>query len=241
APAQGGTSAPSPAASTSAAGAAASAALQQRVGQLESQLAESQRLLQLKNAELASLQAAKAAPAAPATTAPPPAATAPKAATPPPPAATPPAAEAPAAAPTAPPAAAPAASTGTSFLDLLMQYWYVVAGLVAVLVILLVVRAVRSRQEDAFDRSLGRLSQPGFESKPVIESRQSDTVPVRALPGRDEQSYRVEESAAHEQPAGLAAADTSASGRHVAIDENVPSEAPVALDQGDPLAEADFH
>jgi pilus assembly protein FimV len=249
APAQGGTSAPSSAATTSAAGAAASAALQQRVGQLESQLAESQRLLQLKNAELASLQA-KAAPPAPATTAPPPAATAPKAATPPPPAATPPAAEAPAAAPTpppapkpqaAPPAAAPAASTGTSFLDLLMQYWYVAAGLVAVLVILLVVRAVRSRQEDAFDRSLGRLSQPGFESKPVIESRQSDTVPVRALPGREEQSYRVEESGAHEQPAGLAAADTSASGRHVAIDENVPSEAPVALDQGDPLAEADFH
>jgi pilus assembly protein FimV len=114
---------------------------------------------------------------------------------------------------------------------------------VAVLVLLLIVRAVRARQEDAFDRSLGRLSEPGFESKPMEHARTNDTVPLRALaPSREEQSYRVEESGTHEQPASLAAKlDTSASGRHVAIDDNIPSEAPVALDQGDPLAEADFH
>ena len=234
--------------------AAASAALQQRVGQLESQLAESQRLLQVKNAELAALQArpaqgaaapAPAAPAAPPAAAPTPApAPAPSAATAPPPAESPAAA-----APTPPPAAKPhvaptpvASESGNSFLDLMEEYWYLPAGLVAVLVILLVLRAVRSRQEDAFDRSLGRLSQPGFESKTLNDqTRVSDTVPLRALgPSREEQSYRVEESGAHELPAA-AIADTGASGRHVAIDDHVPTEAPVALDQGDPLAEADFH
>ena len=128
-------------------------------------------------------------------------------------------------------------------MDLLVQYWYVPAALVAILIVLLVLRAVRARQEDAFDRSLGRLSTTGFESRPE-ELRTTDTMPVRALPPTaDEQGYRVEESGAHEQPPGAAAAlaDTAASGRHVAIDDNVPTEAPVALDQGDPLAEADFH
>jgi pilus assembly protein FimV len=243
----------------SAAAAAASAALQQRVTQLESQLADSQRLLQMKNAELAKLQSrpgqAPVAPTAPTPTPTPvtPAATPPSAAVPAPtpaPAAAPPAAEAPAAAPPPPatvkPAPAPAATpASTSFLDLLVQYWYLPAALVAVLVVLLVMRAVRARQEDAFDRSLGRLSTPGFDARPATEQPQvSDTVPVRALaPSREEQSYRVEESGAHEQPPGAAAAlaDTAASGRHVAIDDNVPTEAPVALDQGDPLAEADFH
>ena len=243
------------AAGAAASSAAASAALQQRVTQLESQLAESQRLLQVKNAELASLQARPAnaapapAPAAPAATpAPPTAAPAP---VPAPSAATAPPAEAPvAAAPPPPavkpkvaPAAAAATQSGNSFLDLLEEYWWLPAGLVAVLIVLLGVRAVRARQEDAFDRSLGRLSQPGFDSKPMGDAAGvNDTAPMRALaPSREEQSYRVEESGAHERPANLAGTDTSASGRHVAIDDNVPTEAPVALDQGDPLAEAYFH
>jgi pilus assembly protein FimV len=243
----GGAPANSAASSAAAASAAAaSAALQQRVGQLEAQLAESQRLLQVKNSELAAMQARSATPTpAPA---PAPAASAPPATPAPAPAApvvTPPA-ETPAAAAPAPvtPAKTPAATakaseSGNSFIDLLEEYWYLPAGLVLVLVVLLVMRAVRARQEDAFDRSLGRLSQPGFDSKPA-ESRGTDTVPLRALtPAREEQGYRVEESGSHEQPAG-ALSDTSASGRHVAID-SVPSEAPVALDQGDPLAEADFH
>ena len=250
-------------AAASGAAAAASAALQQRVTQLESQLADSQRLLQMKNAELAQLQSrpgqAPVTPTAPTPAPAPvtPAATPPSAAAPaptptptPPPAAAPPAAEAPVAAPPPPAAVKPppapaAAPPSTSFLDLLVQYWYLPAALVAVLVVLLVMRAVRARQEDAFDRSLGRLSTPGFDNRPAPEQPQaSDTVPVRALaPSREEQSYRVEESGAHEQPPGAAAAlaDTAASGRHVAIDDSVPTEAPVALDQGDPLAEADFH
>ena len=77
-------------AASAAAAAASAAALNQRVQQLESQLAESQRLLQLRNADLAALQARAAqsaankapAPTAPAATAPAPA---PAAAPPPPP------------------------------------------------------------------------------------------------------------------------------------------------------------
>ncbi len=238
------------------ASAAAAAAMQQRVTQLESQLAESQRLLQLKNSELAQLQSKSTTPAAPppAPAAAPPAASAPTPAPTPAPVVTkPPVAEtpppAPAAAPTPPPAkpavtAAPAAASGTSFMDLLIKYWYLPAALIVVLLVLLVLRLVRSRQEDAFDRSLGRLSTPSFDSRPPAASepsRTADTVPVRALgQSREEQSYRVEESGSHEQPTGVRA-DTSASGRHVAIDDAVPSDAPVALDQGDPLAEADFH
>jgi len=218
---------------------AAAAGLQQRVTQLETQLAESQRLLQLKNSELAALQA-RSAPAAAPTPAPTPA----PAASAPAPVETPPASPPPA--PVVKPVVTPtpvAGASGNSVLDLVKEYWYLPAGLVAILLLLLVVRAVRARQEDAFDRSLGRLSQPGFESKPMEQPRISDTVPVRALaPTREEQSYRVEESGTHEQPSSLVAkGDTSASGRHVAIDENLSGEAPVALDQGDPLAEADFH
>jgi pilus assembly protein FimV len=240
-------------AANSAAAAAAAAGLQQRVTQLETQLAESQRLLQLKNSELAALQARSApsavAPPAPPAPSAPPAATPTPAPTPAPVASAPPPVETPPAAPPAPeakPAVTPAPAagvSGNSVLDLVKEYWYRPAGLGAVLLLLLVGRAGRARQEDAFDRSLGRLSQPGFESKPMEQPRISDTVPVRALaPTREEQSYRVEESGTHEQPSSLVAkGDTSASGRHVAIDENVAGEAPVALDQGDPLAEADFH
>jgi pilus assembly protein FimV len=252
----------SPAASaSSAASAASAAALSQRVQELEGQLADSQRQLQLRNADLAALQARAAAAAAaaaapsptptptpaPSATAPappaPPAATAPVVAAPS--AATPPAAVAPQSKPTPAPAPAVAsAESGNSLLDLIEQYWYVPAALLAVLIVLVVLRFVRARQEDEFDRSLGRL-QPSFETPADDSVRSSDTVPVRTLPSaRPEMSYRVEETGGHEAPSFAPTADsslTSATGHHVAIDDTVTGERPVALDQGDPLAEADFH
>jgi pilus assembly protein FimV len=258
APAAPATAASNAAAAASAAAAAANAAaLNQRVQQLESQLAESQRLLQLRNADLAALQArAAAAPAASAppapTPAPAPAATAP---VPAPPAAAPPATPTPSenavppppATAAAKPKSAPAATSsesGNSVLDLIEQYWYVPAGLMAILIILVVLRFVRARQEDEFDRSLGRL-QPSFENSASDASRASDTVPVRTLPSsRAEMSYRVEETGPHEQPQFATAADAalgSPTSQNVAIDDTVTGERPVALDQGDPLAEADFH
>jgi len=263
----------SPAASAAAAAAAAStAALNQRVEQLETQLADAQRQLQLRNADLAAMQAraaaaaaaTAAAPATPAPTTPTaptatPPSTSPAATAPTPPPSTPPAATTgeqptppaavpqskPATAPTPPPAtAAVNAESGNSLLDLVEQYWYVPAGLLAVLIVLVVLRFVRARQEDEFDRSLGRL-QPSFETPADDSLRSNDTVPVRTLPSaRPEMSYRVEETGGHEQPSFPPVADsslTSATGHHVTIDDTVTGERPVALDQGDPLAEADFH
>jgi pilus assembly protein FimV len=243
-----------------AATAAKDAALQQQVAQLQSQLSDSQRLLQLKNEELARLQARAATPAAapaaaahplpaPPVAATPPAPTpapvsAPVAASPAP--APPPAPEVPAVTPPKPAPVAvahPAVVPETSMLDLAEEYWYVPAGLLAIVIALLVVRAVRSRQEDAFDRSLGRMAEPGFDA-PAPTRLRSDTVPVRALGGvRDEPSYKVEESGSHEAPvfdrAGVVGG--GAGTRPVAVEDHVSTGAPVGIDQGDPLAEADFH
>jgi pilus assembly protein FimV len=277
------TGAPSAATAAAAAGggaaqAAGNAAMSQRVQQLEAQLAESQRLLQMRNDELAQLQArvsqskpatgaapAAAAPAhvppaptpAPAPSVPPAHAPAENAAPAPTPAPTP--APAPAATPTPPPAAAPApakppaeapaaAPSGTSFADLVSEYWYVLIGLVVLIAAAIFgLRHLRSRQEDDFDRSLGRLH-PAFEGTQTNSALRSvDTMPVRTLPSSGtEQSYRVEESGAHEQPTAVLH-DRTAEGpaltatEHVVIDDTVTGEHPVALDQGDPLAEADFH
>ena len=250
---------------------AANAQLQQRVQQLQSQLAESQRLLQLKNSQLADMQARLAKqgnPAAATPAAPPASLAAPSA-----PVATPPAtpavtpapatnANAPAAAP-APAVAAPAAVTppphppvhrpvsvhpkakpapapSSSVLGLLSQYWYALALVALALVGFVVIRARRARREDAFDRSLGHLS-PEIEPELASPAR-SDTMPVRTMASREEPSYSVEESGTHQQPVfdePLPAGE--AGGQRVAIDEGMTGEVPVALDQGDPLAEADFH
>ncbi|HEX4025281.1 MAG TPA: FimV/HubP family polar landmark protein, partial [Steroidobacteraceae bacterium] len=263
------------------------AALRQRVQQLQSQLTQTQRLLQLSNAQLAAMQARltqqNGQPAAPAASAAGAAAASAAAKTPEAPAPVPSPLPTPAASPTPTPAPSPAASatagtaaaaaavasahgtmpavrrngaaaaaahrgaagaeSGNSMLDLLLEYWYVPAALIAILIALLVVRAVRARQEDAFDQSLGRLSTPPYEPSTAPMPR-TDTVPVRTMaPARDnEPAYRVEESGAHEQPVFDEPVNLSeATGQHVAIDEGMTGEVPVALDQGDPLAEADFH
>jgi len=252
--------------------AAAAAALQQRLQQLESQLADSQRLLQARNDELAQLQARanqnQPKPAVP-TPAPPPPVVAPTPAPAPvvptpvptpaptqsatpatPPAVTPPPTATPTPAPTPvakPAVVAPAPASGSSFIELIEEYWYVPALLVAIIIALLVVRYLRARQEDEFDRSVGRLH-PAFEGTATTSAiRAVDTMPVRTLPASvGEQSYRVEESGAHEQPTAFHHDRTSegpavTTGEHVVIDDTVTGEHPVALDQGDPLAEADFH
>jgi pilus assembly protein FimV len=125
---------------------------------------------------------------------------------------------------------------------LLQQYWYVLAAVLLLLIGFAAVRAMRARREDAFDRSLGRLSTPEFEPEAATKSR-TDTMPVRTMAGaREEPSYSVEESGTHQQPVFDEPLPTTDSSAHrVAIDEGMTGEVPVALDQGDPLAEADFH
>ena len=262
-PAEGGAASTSTAASSQ-----ENAKLQGRVRDLESQLQESRRLLEARNAELAQLQARLSAqqgkpastppPAQPtATPAPPPAAAAPA------PAAEAPAAETPAAqaAEETPPAAAepapqeqpakpvrketPAASAsdGGSIFDTLMQYWWALAALVVVILALLGLKAFRSRQRNEFDDSLSRLAASGADSLSREHESSGDTQPLRAGSGlgRDRDAFVVEESGTHERPRFGGEASASAAPRNVPSDETISSETAINLDQGDPLAEADFH
>jgi pilus assembly protein FimV len=243
---------------------------------------EAKRLLELKNQELARIQAqeaAKQAAPAPAAAPPAPAVTPPAAtATPPPPVETAPApadqtsAPAPAVetAPAPPPVVAkapppqpkPAASSG-SFLSTLLGLWWVLALLIALgLLGFFGSRLLRARRKSEFDDSLGRLAAEGAETADLgpISARGSfsdpDLTPAPApapatrpasraaaavpLP---EAAFLVEETGSHERPR-LSATGTQpamAAPKHVASDETISSETAINLDQGDPLAEADFH
>jgi pilus assembly protein FimV len=258
-------------------------ALQGRVKELEGQLSESKRLLELRNAELARLQSQieSQGKAAPATSTPPPAP--PVAATPPPAAAPvpapseapktpvqqeapsasatpPPAAEpAPAAEPTPTPAEADAAArarrphptpatptptdTGGGFVDTLMDYWWALALLAVAIAGFFGLRAWRSRRQSEFDDSLGRLAVAGAASMDRGFAAGGDTSPVRPLTAAtDDGAFLVEESGTHERPRFPGgAAPTAQPARHVSSDETISSETAINLDQGDPLAEADFH
>jgi pilus assembly protein FimV len=232
---------------------AGSQQLQQRVAELEAQLAESKRLLDLRSAELAKLQGHPAAVPAPAPV-PVPAATAKPAAAPtaaepvvaPPPAPVP----APAAEVSKPvvakPAAAPAPSG--SILDLLKDFWYVPLGLLLLLGAFLGLRTARKRREEQPD-PLGGLDHAGDTARePMLRTFDDGTTPLRtpnvgSVPQADE-SFLVEESGINERSAFAAAARTA---RRIDIDEPAPTvsipagDAAGAPEHGDPLAEADFH
>ncbi len=258
----------SPAAGNGTAG-AGNAALRQQVQQLQSQLNDANRRLQLQNAQLADMQQrlqqaaaatpatapaappAASAPASPpvAQSAPPPAVTAapvpPAATTNPNTAAAPPVPAAPA---VKPPAHRPLTvpprklAPSSSLLGSLLQYWWALVVLGVLAIALLTVRMMRSRKEDAFDRSLGRMSTPMLDEPELTNKPRSDTMPVRTMGTREEPAYKVEESGTHQRPVfdePVNLGDTG--GQRVSIDEGMTGEVPVALDQGDPLAEADFH
>jgi pilus assembly protein FimV len=252
-------------------------ALQGRVKDLEGQLSESKRLLEMRNAELAQLQSRLegagrvAAPTSAPT--PPVAATPPSAVAPTPapapteqqppaaqaeaPTATPPPAEepAPSAEPTPTPAAAeettrahrprptPVAPAEGGIFDTLKDYWWAVALLVVALAGFFGMRAWRSRRQSEFDDSLGRLAVAGAASMDRGFAAGGDTSPVRPLTAAtDDGAFLVEESGTHERPRFPGgAAPTAAAARHVSSDETISSETAINLDQGDPLAEADFH
>ncbi len=277
---------------TASAGTAANSAevneLKGRVHDLEGQLAESKRLLDLKNQDLARLQselaakqaAAKAPPPAPTPApAPPPAplpAKPPVAqAAPPPPAPAPAPAEKPApkeappplaqAAPPPPvskplpkplPAAkpAPAPAEGGSILDTIMGYWWVLALVALVLAVVAGLRFLRSRRASEFDDSLGRLAVAAVAGASGAGGALSGGGPGRGSGGFEPPSMRampltepehdvvVEETGIHERPRIAAAgAAPPPAAKHVTADDTISSETAINLDQGDPLAEADFH
>jgi pilus assembly protein FimV len=254
-----------------------SAALQSRVRDLEGQLAESKRLLEMKDAELARMQAQLAAKQSPRPAAVPPPPEAPHAAAPPveqppaaqaaPPPPPPPEATAPPPPPVvanapapAPKHSAPPPDSGGSLLGTIASYWWVLligalaAGAVAAL------RIVRARRASQFDDSLGRLAVAGAGAD--IDLGFSDDAPASPAPSAGasvarnfalpeapirakaaplpESAFLVEETGSHERPR-LTSAGATATARHVSSDETISSETAINLDQGDPLAEADFH
>jgi pilus assembly protein FimV len=229
-------------------------ALQGRVKDLESQLADAHRLLDLKNNELSALQRKLGTPATPVPTPPtqptavptpaPPAAETTPAPTPPAPAentATPPPVT-PAPVPVHKPAPViakkPVPAESGSWIDWLTANWWLPAAVIAALILGLAVTSWRRRQASGGG---GGNDFPSLDSTDISEFR-DPTARVAAGRGSDD-SFVVEESGEHRMPEfsepaehyGERTADLKSP------DDTMSSESAVNLDQGDPLAEADFH
>jgi pilus assembly protein FimV len=242
------------------------AELQGRVRDLEGQLNESKRMLELRNTELADLQAKLAASqqaaAQPAPTPPveqptptpePVAPTTPDAAAPevtttpeavaptPEPAATPsePAPETP-----AEPTRAESEETAAepSLLDTLLGYWqWALGGVAIVALVLLLLKSRGKRKTAEFDDRLGRLAEQGGDrlTEPVESLSDTGRMRAPAIAANIPDDILVEESGSHR--ALQETQDIPLSGPTVRTDDTISSETAVNLDQGDPLAEADFH
>nr|PZN66844.1 MAG: hypothetical protein DIU62_07290 [Pseudomonadota bacterium] len=143
----------------------------------------------------------------------------------------------PAAEPAPAPAAAPAAEdTSGGLLDTLKSYWFVPAGLLAVILALLALVAVRRRREAA--ASFAPLA-PSLDELTLPRERDasSDTFPLRKPADGRDSNIVVEESGAHERT-GTMRRETQT----VDLEEGASTTmGTAALEQGDPLAEADFH
>ena len=243
-PEQGGAA---PSTTTAAAPATADSGLQARVQQLEAELAEARRLLEVRNAELATLQGgvapaepeaapAEAGGAEPATEAVEPSEGAVTEGAAAPAEAEPVAAPEPEPKPEARPAPVEAEP---SLLDRLREYWWVLLGLLAAalgIAVLLRRRQASSTAEDELEQALGRRND---------DLRTRITTPVAREPSIVvEERKAVEPAPARAAPAVAAAGEALASEpsrRPVSIEDTLSGEGPVSIEAGDPLAEADFH
>ncbi len=238
-----------PSAPAAAAGGDEAAKLQARVQQLEAELAEARRLLEVRNAELASLQS-QAAPAVPTTTtageqADEPVAVAPEDAGPPveeAPAVEPvpePVAEEARPKPAAKPAAPTPAQPEPTLLERLLRYWWALGALILGLLALFFIRRRRleTAPADAFDdvfapREAGDLRErpvplaPRREAEILVEERR----PVEPAPSRPQRAAPT-----------VAAPPAEAARKPPAPDDTLSTDAGVSIEAGDPLAEADFH
>jgi pilus assembly protein FimV len=243
-------------------------ALRDRVKDLESQLAESKRLIDIRNAELAELQhkaggpapagknpppvvqerplppppETKTAPTPPPaiTTQPPPQTTPPVTAATPPETISPPPPPPPKPVVKKPVTAAPAASG--SWLDWIEDNWQVPLGVLLAIVAALVFVAWRKRKNSAG----GSMNDLGsvLDETHVSDMNESAARLSAMRNTRNNESIVVEESGQHPVPDFTA--ETGRFGdtgelRTVSPEDTMSSESAVNLDQGDPLAEADFH
>jgi pilus assembly protein FimV len=240
-------------------------ALKDRVKDLEGQLADSKRLIDIRNEELAALQKKLGMPAPPPAAAPPAKPAAPPAVAP-----TPPPAAGTAVAPTPPPSTtatpsalpppepntavpvppaaqaakpvvkkpAPAPVSSGSWLDWLQDNVWLAGAVLAAILALLGFAAWRRRKQN----SIGSPSDfgAGFDETHVADLDESTAKLAAMRRGND--SIVVEESGSHPVPDFTAETgrfgDTGELKSH---EDTFSSESAVNLDQGDPLAEADFH
>ncbi len=227
---------------------AAVGALQAKVSALQSKLAHEKRLLQVKSAALSALQAQMAAAGkkAPAAAAahksaaahkPVPTAHKPATAAQPAPAATRPAAAAhkPVTRPGPHPAPVVAHPAAPGVLaQTLRRYWWALALLVVLLGAYVLARLLHARRESAADERLSESADANIEPdlslpiEPMSESHHEDAIDVH------ETTHEHPHLAATEPPSPVVAT-------HVAADQTISSETALNLEQGDPLAEADFH
>jgi pilus assembly protein FimV len=228
-------------ASAEPAGAAASTAeLQARLQRLETELAEARRLLEVRNAELATLQGGEtprteeagvesAPPGEPAVSAPQSGASESQVAAEP--------APAPQQEEAAPPkkakrTGAQAPPQEPSLFDRLRDYWW--ALLLPLLVALGAVYWSRRRRE----------AEPeGDGLEEALAPQSADELRVRPTARRGEPNILVEERhAAEPAVAAAAAAPRGDTGRRAAtVADTISGDGPVDIEAGDPLAEADFH
>ena len=202
-------------------------ALKSRVNTLQKELAHEKRLLQVKSAALARLQAQMARTGT--RLAQPPAAVRPAAAATHPmaPAHPPVSRPAPAAAHTVPP--------GT-FIQTLKRYWWALLALLVLLLAYGLARVLRARRESAADDRLSESSDQEFTPEPVPPPLERIGLAPRPEPAIDvrETTHEQPRMVMHEESAPLVA-------KHVPADQTMSSETALNLEQGDPLAEADFH
>jgi pilus assembly protein FimV len=224
-------------------------ALRDRVKDLEGQLAESKRLIDIRNAELSELQRKLGMPVTKPPVEQPPAAQPQTAVAPPAalPAAPPAAAVPPEAQPVAPaPAPAPAAPTpekikhaapaapSESWIDWVAGNLWLPAAILLAILGMLGFAAWKRRGRNSIG-GLGAM----MEETHVAESR--DTAKLSAM-RKGSDSFVVEESGPHAAPDF--GADMGRLGDTAELkspEDTMSSETAVNLDQGDPLAEADFH
>lgn len=249
------------------------AQLRSRVAQLEADLSNARRLLELRNSELAEMQRRLGAAAGIAT---------PAAATPAP--AEAPAAETVAAVPEVSPSTGTAADEGAGatgaeaarapaappaeekpapmqarprreapveepsffagLLDSLKAFWFVPVGLLALIGGLVGYRRWQASRDESLEDTFVSVDAAAKEvTQPVsaVPAAGGETTKLRRpnIAGREERGLVVEESGEYEQPRVDPAAARAAP--TVSAEDTFSGETGINLDQGDPLAEADFH
>jgi pilus assembly protein FimV len=134
----------------------------------------------------------------------------------------------------------PAAAEGGSWIDWLQQNWWLPAAVIVALIAGLAIASWRRRQASG-GGSGGGGDFPGLDATDITEFR-DPSARIASSRGADD-SFVVEESGEHPMPQFNEPAErhheTTADLK--APDDTMSSESAVNLDQGDPLAEADFH